>query len=86
MSVGKNSISRISTASTAKKPAAKKTAEKAPKVEKVEANAEVASTEEIKVAPAPQKKPAAKKPAKKAQKSSAFKIFQVTDELPYYLL
>ena len=28
----------------------------------------------------------AKKPAKKAQKSSAFKIYQVSDELPYYLL
>ena len=34
----------------------------------------------------PAKKPAAKKTAPKKVKSSGFKIYQVTDELPYYLL
>ena len=80
MSVGKNSISRISTTAT-KKPA--------PKAEKVEVVAEVAPVETAPVEPvkAPAKKPATKKPAaKKAPKTDAFKIYQVSDELPYYLL
>ena len=55
MSVGKNSISRISAGTAPKKKA-------------------------------PAKKPAAKKTAPKKVKSSGFKIYQVTDELPYYLL
>jgi hypothetical protein len=79
MSVGKSSISRISANGTSKK---KATAAKS--VEKVE----TAPVQEVKDAPvAPAKKPAAKKPvAKKASNSSAFKIYQVSDELPYYLL
>ena len=36
--------------------------------------------------PAPAKKPAAKKTAPKKVKSNGFKIYQVSDELPYYLL
>ena len=85
MSVGKNSISRISTASTTKKAPAKKPVEK---VDTVEAAVEVVPAEEVKAAPtkAPAKKPAAKKAAPKKAKSNAFKIYQVSDELPYYLL
>ena len=78
MSVGKSSISRISAGTTPKKKApAKKPAEVAPVTEEVKT--EVAS-------PAPAKKPAAKKTAPKKVKSNGFKIYQVSDELPYYLL
>jgi hypothetical protein len=78
MSVGKNSISRISAGTAPKKKApAKKSPELTPAVEEVKA--EVA-------APAPAKKPTAKKAAPKKVKSNAFKIYQVSDELPYYLL
>ena len=79
MSVGKNSISRISTSATTKK----KVTAPAAKVEKVE---EVVAVE-TPVETAPAKKPATKKPcAKKAAKASGFVIYQVSDELPVYLL
>ncbi len=76
MSVGKSSISRISTSATTKKKAPAKKPEAVAPVE-----------EQVKVeAAAPAKKPAAKKAAPKKVKSNAFKIYQVSDELPYYLL
>ena len=76
MSVGKNSISRISAGTAPKKKApAKPAPELTPAAEEIKT--EVA---------APAKKPAAKKTAPKKVKSSGFKIYQVTDELPYYLL
>ena len=84
MSVGKNSISRISTSTTTKK----KTTAPAAKVEKVEEVTPV----ETPVETAPAKKPAAKKPAakkpaaKKTAKASGFVIYQVLDELPVHLL
>ena len=78
MSVGKNSISRISAGTAPKKKApAKPAPELTPAAEEIKT--EVA-------APTPAKKPAAKKTAPKKVKSSGFKIYQVTDELPYYLL
>ena len=78
MSVGKNSISRISAGTAPKKKApAKPAPELTPAAEEIKT--EVA-------APAPAKKPSAKKTAPKKVKSNGFKIYQVTDELPYYLL
>ena len=75
MSVGKSSISRISAGTSPKK--------KAP----VKKSPEVAPTEEVKAQVAtPAKKPAAKKTAPKKVQSNGFKIYQVSDELPYYLL
>ena len=78
MSVGKNSISRISTSTTTKK----KTTAPAAKVEKVEEVTPV----ETPVEATPTKKPATKKPAAKKTKATGFKIYQVSDELPVYLL
>lgn len=96
MSVGKNSISRIS-----KKDADPKTVAEEVKVEvktetapapaspakKAPAKKAPAKAPAAKAAPksAP-KKPAAKPAAPKAAQATGFKIYQVTDELPYYLL
>ena len=76
MSVGKSSISRISAGTSQKKKApVKKSPEVAPATEEVKA--QVAT---------PAKKLAAKKTTPKKVQSNGFKIYQVSDELPYYLL
>ena len=98
MSVGKSSISRISKKENA--PATEEVKVEAPKAEvktpakKTTAPAKKATTaaKTTKTAPksapktAPKKAAAPKPAAPKKVDTGAFKIYQVTDELPYYLL